>query len=179
MTKDAAQNAQKQNAALCYVGLGSNLGNALGEPLDHMRFAIKAFARDGRFWQVRWADLYRSKAFGVTDQPDFLNTAARFWTRLSPLELLDFCQNLEAQAGRVRKRRWGERSLDVDVLLYADRRIDCDRLVAPHPGILQRNFVAIPLLQLDGQLTIDGRLLKDSPAAQSWEGLERVGALLL
>ena len=80
-------------------------------------------------------------------------------------------QQLEQQAGRVRLRHWGERTLDLDILLFDEQRIATPELSVPHPGILQRNFVVIPLLELEPQLIIDGNLLKNQPAAQQHDGL--------
>ena len=93
-------------------------------------------------------------------------------TRLSPLALLDFCQSLETGAGRVRLRHWGERSLDVDVLLYGDAMIDNERLIVPHKELMLRNFVLIPLLELTPDLMVQGQALAQLPDAQDWQGLE-------
>ena len=162
----------KTNWVRCYIGLGGNLANALGSPREHIERAIAAFARSADFDHVAVSSLYRSRAYGVTDQPDFINAVLRADTTLAPLALLDFCQALEQAAGRVRVRHWGERSLDVDVLLYGDAIIDNTRLTVPHAGLLERNFVVIPLLELDKHLTINGQKLQDLPIAEYWDGLD-------
>lgn len=156
----------------CFIGLGSNLTNELGTPQEHLMTAIKAFEDAPYFKNVRSSSIYISKAYGVTDQPDFLNAVLAAQTTLLPLQLLDFCQNLENQAGRVRVRHWGERSLDVDILLYADECISSERLTVPHRELFLRNFVLIPLLQIQPDLCVAGQSLKGLPAAQDNTGIE-------
>lgn len=155
----------------CYIGLGSNLANELGTPTDHIANAIQAFKISPHFFGVQVSSLYRSKAFGVTDQPDFINAVLSADTDLLPLELLDFCQRLEQDAKRERLRHWGERSLDVDILLYGDRTIEHARLKVPHSGLFERNFVLIPLVELNRDLTVNQQKLAALPLANHWDGL--------
>lgn len=156
-----------------YLGLGGNIANELGDPTSHILAVRDALMRDERFGEVVLSSLYASKPFGVTDQPDFVNAVLSAKTVLDPMALLDFCQSLEQGAGRVRLRRWGERSLDVDILLYGDKVIDDERLTVPHKGIFERNFVLVPLLELDGDLTINGQKIYDLPLSHSHEGLTK------
>ena len=109
---------------------------------------------------------------GPQDQPDFVNAVAGFKTILTPFELLAFCQQLEEQAKRARLRRWGERSLDVDILLYGDTRITEPQLTIPHAGLLERNFVLLPLRELASALIIDGISIDDYPPSKDWTGLK-------
>ena len=99
-----------------YLGLGGNIANELGDPTSHILAVRDTLIRDERFCDVALSSLYLSKPFGVTDQPDFINAVLSAKTSLDAMSLLDYCQELERGAGRVRCRRWGERSLDVDVL---------------------------------------------------------------
>lgn len=156
----------------CFIGLGGNIANELGTPAEHIATALQAFQNSPHFTNVQVSSLYQSKAFGVTDQPDFTNAVLKADTDLPPLALLDFCQSLEVSAKRQRLRHWGERSLDVDVLLYGDEIIQNERLTVPHAGLFERNFVIIPLLELDKNLTINGKQLSDLPIADNWDGLE-------
>lgn len=155
-----------------YLGLGGNISNELGTPIQHILQAVAKLQNTPNIDNVKMSSLYRSKAFGVTDQPDFYNAVVSLETTLSPLELLDICQDLEQSAGRVRLRHWGERSLDVDVLLYGDEVIQNERLTVPHAGLFERNFVVIPLLELDKDLVVNGKKLMDLPIADNWDGLE-------
>ena len=85
----------------------------------------------------------------------------RLITSLEPLDLLDQLQRIEQEAGRVRLRRWGERTLDLDLLIYAEQDIQNQRLTVPHPGLLERDFVIVPLLDIDADLIVKGQKLKD------------------
>lgn len=138
----------------CYIGLGSNLGDSQQIFND----AVHALAS---FGDVRVSRLYRSPPMGPQDQPDYLNAVACLDTDLEPLALLDILQDLEQQAGRVRLRHWGERTLDLDLLLYGEQQIQHPRLSVPHVGLLQRDFVVLPLLDLDADLVVNQQRLAD------------------
>ena len=98
---------------------------------------------------------------GPQDQPDYVNAVAKLKTSLSAIELLDALQAIEQAQGRVRKEnRWGPRTLDLDIILYSDHRIDNDRLTIPHYGMKEREFVLYPLHEISPQLQLpDGTLL--------------------
>lgn len=155
-----------------YIGLGGNIANEHGTPKEHLKNAVTAFQENAHFDKVQVSSLYSSKAYGVTDQPDFINSVLKAETNLSPIELLDFCQSLENNAGRVRLRHWGERCLDIDVLLYGDESIYNERLIVPHKELTLRNFVVIPMLELDNELIVNGQKLKELAVASDWGGLE-------
>lgn len=93
---------------------------------------------------------------GPQDQPDFINAVVAVETSLEPLALLDRLQALENAAGRVRSRRWGERTLDLDILLLDERELRDPRLVVPHPGIGERAFVLRPLADIAPDTRIPG-----------------------
>lgn len=155
-----------------YLGLGSNLANELGTPREHLTRAVHALRTLG---QVRTSSLYKSAPLGPQDQPHFYNAVVElrpFNTKLQPLELLAFVQKLENEAGRKRLRHWGERSLDVDILLFGDAISNTEKLTLPHYGILERNFVALPLLELAPDALVGHTKLADAKTAQDWAGLE-------
>lgn len=158
----------------CYVGLGSNLTNELGTPTMHIEQALQSLRAHERVSDVCMSSLYASAPMGPQDQPDFINAVAGFKTSLTPLELLDVCQQLEQNARRARLRHWGERSLDVDILLYGQQKIAEPRLTVPHAGLSERNFVLIPLQELAPALEIQGRSIQDYTQSQDWSGLERL-----
>ncbi|WP_455380060.1 2-amino-4-hydroxy-6-hydroxymethyldihydropteridine diphosphokinase, partial [Acidihalobacter prosperus] len=99
--------------------------------------------------------LYINPPMGPRDQPDYVNAVALIQTALPPLKLLEELQLVEAQQGRVRDGvRWGPRTLDLDLLLYGDKIIRDSRLIVPHPGMHERNFVLYPLAEIAPQLVI-------------------------
>ncbi len=152
-----------------FLGLGANLGDRRAT----MRAAvdgIRQLAVD-----VRVSALYESAAWGVTDQPTFLNAVARGRTELDPLDLLDGIQAIEHRLGRVRDRRWGPRAIDIDILLYGDQRIDHPRLTVPHAYLTQRSFVLRPLADLAPGLTLpDGSLVGELLTTVAQDDLRRV-----
>ncbi|HEX5381605.1 MAG TPA: 2-amino-4-hydroxy-6-hydroxymethyldihydropteridine diphosphokinase [Acinetobacter sp.] len=135
-----------------YIGLGSNLG-------DSRQILTEAIQKLATLGVVSVSKLYQSPPMGPQDQPHYFNAVARLETDLTALTLLDQLQQFEQDAGRVRLRRWGERTLDLDLLLYGDEQIQHERLTVPHVGILERDFVVIPLLDLDPNLHIQGHRL--------------------
>ena len=149
-----------------YIALGSNLDN----PERQLREAVAGLEKipDSRLQRV--SGIYRSSALGEENQPDYLNAVALLATDLSPISLLDALQAIEHQQGRVRDVVWGPRTLDLDLLLYGDQRIESARLSVPHPQMQQRNFVLYPLheisdtnLALPDSMDLD-TLLRKCPA---------------
>ncbi|MEQ8800020.1 MAG: 2-amino-4-hydroxy-6-hydroxymethyldihydropteridine diphosphokinase [Salinisphaeraceae bacterium] len=136
-----------------WIGLGSNLD----DPAGQVRAGISALAGlpDSRPGPV--SDLFRSAPVGVADQPDFCNAVAGLDTDLEPLALLEALQAIEQAAGRRRTRRWGPRTLDLDMLVYGDRRIDLPTLTVPHPRLAERAFVLVPLVSVAPDLQIPGQ----------------------
>ncbi|AYO55576.1 2-amino-4-hydroxy-6-hydroxymethyldihydropteridine diphosphokinase [Acinetobacter wuhouensis] len=137
-----------------YVGLGSNLGDSK----QILREAVEQLRKLGK---VSVSKLYQSPPMGPQDQPNYHNAVVELNTHLAPLDLLDELQRIENESGRARLRRWGERTLDLDLLLYAEKNIINERLTVPHVGILERDFVVIPLLDLDTELQVNGQLLQN------------------
>ena len=109
---------------------------------------------------------------GPQDQPDFVNAVVGFETILSASHLLILCEHLEQQAERERVRHWGERSLDVDILLYGQEQIVEPQLTIPHVGLTERNFVLVPLKEIAPNLIIAGKSIEDYPLSKDWTGLK-------
>ncbi len=160
------------NWTICYLGLGSNLANELGSPIEHLQQAITSLTQHDDIRQVRVSSYYASAPMGPQDQPDFVNAVVGIETMLSPLELLAFCQQLEEQAQRARLRRWGERSLDVDILLYGQLQIDKPTLSVPHIGLAERNFVLVPLRELAPDIVINAQPISAYQLSEDWTGLK-------
>lgn len=125
-----------------YLSLGSNVGDREA----NLRTAIELLARHVEVSAV--SSLYETDPVGVADQPPFLNLAVAGRTDLDPAELLRRVKAIEREVGRVPTYRWGPRVIDVDVLLYGDQVIRTDSLVIPHPEMLKRAFVLVPLAQI-------------------------------
>jgi len=125
----------------CVVGLGANLGDRLAAMLG----ALGAMRSLGRVRSV--SHLYASAPVGPP-QPDFLNAAVRLETLLSPHELLDGLLAIERAAGRVRRERWGPRTLDLDILWVAGVHLEQPNLCVPHRSLTERAFAILPLLDV-------------------------------
>lgn len=134
----------------CFIGLGSNLAT----PQQQLHSALDAMAALPQTRLLRHSSFYRSAPVGPGDQPDYVNAVAELETELAPLELLEQLQAIEAAQGRERAIRWGARTLDLDILLLDTLRIDEPRLQVPHPRIAERNFVLVPLAELEPQLQL-------------------------
>jgi len=137
-----------------FIGIGANLGDPVAQVLE-------ACARlAGAVPQTHWigrSHLYRNPPMGPPDQPDYVNAVAQLQTHLEPQALLEALQRIEQACGRQRDgAKWGPRLLDLDILLFGDRRIDRPGLQVPHPGIAQRDFVLLPLQELAPDLEIPG-----------------------
>lgn len=140
------------SAETVYVGLGSNLD----KPRSQVEQALAELNHiSGCRLQAR-SSLYASKPMGPQDQPDYINAVASLECVLEPAQLLNELQQIEQQHNRVRERRWGPRTLDLDILLFGNRTIDEPDLVIPHPGIGDRSFVLVPLAELTPDLVIPG-----------------------
>lgn len=145
-------------AEIAYIGLGSNLD----QPLTQLQSAIRALAGEPKCRLLSQSCFYRSRAVGPGGQPDYVNAAVSLETSLTPLDLLDRLQEIENRHGRVRRERWGARTLDLDLLLFGNQTIDSARLSVPHRELANRDFVLQPLLDLKADLQLpDGRRIAD------------------
>ncbi|MFT2089665.1 2-amino-4-hydroxy-6-hydroxymethyldihydropteridine diphosphokinase [Paraglaciecola sp. 2405UD69-4] len=155
-----------------YIGLGSNLA----EPLRQLQSAVTALKGlpDSRLLQV--SSFYGSQPMGPQEQPDYVNSVALIETMLLPEVLLDHTQSIENDQGRQRTgERWGPRTLDVDILLYGQQIISTERLVVPHYGMQQREFVLYPMFEISPDLVLpDGKALKDIVALVPKNGLRKI-----
>lgn len=137
-----------------YIGLGSNLSN----PQVQVTKALQELDTIAHTTLVEHSSLYLSKPMGPSDQPEFINAVAKIATRLSAEDLLSALQNIEENHQRQRKdQRWGPRTLDLDIILFGDQQIKNKRLEIPHYGVAKREFVLIPLQELQADLIIPGK----------------------
>jgi 2-amino-4-hydroxy-6-hydroxymethyldihydropteridine diphosphokinase len=132
---------------VCYLALGSNLRSPerqLRQAFQHLRKLPKSAVLD-------ISRLYPNQAMGRRAQPPYCNCVLKLKTSFSPQQLLQRCLDIEKKQQRVRKVRYGARTLDIDVLLYGKQTIRTKKLTVPHPRMFERDFVLIPLSDIDPQ----------------------------
>jgi len=145
-----------ESPVVACIGLGGNLGD-VAPTIEHALAALGALPGTQ---VMRRSRLYRTPAWGMTRQPDFLNAAAMLSTTLSPDALLAGLLRIEREAGRdrdVQAERWGPRALDLDLLLYGDEVIAQPGLCVPHPHLQERAFVLVPLAEIAPDVLVPGR----------------------
>ena len=159
-----------------YVALGSNLD----DPAAQLRRAIRALRDLPQTRLRRASSIYRSRAVGPPGQPDDLHAAALLHTARSPHQLLDALQDIERRQGRARDVRWGPRTLDLDLLLFAQQVLQDERLSLPHPRLAERDFVLYPLREIsDTNLVLpDGRDIESLARACPGNSLVNTGCRL-
>lgn len=128
-----------------FIALGSNINNPKQQILD----ALQALSSIAEIHHIQTSALYQSTPLGKEAQPDYINAVAAYETELSAHDLLTVLQAIEKQQGRTRTtKRWGPRTLDLDLLLYGSHVISTPRLIVPHPEMFKRNFVLYPLADI-------------------------------
>jgi 2-amino-4-hydroxy-6-hydroxymethyldihydropteridine diphosphokinase len=159
--------------AVACVGLGSNLG----DPAEAVRDAVRRLRATPGVLAVAASPLYATDPVGVTDQPRFVNAAARVETTLAPEELLAALLAIERAMGRARGKRWGPRTIDLDLLLHGDLVIDRPGIAVPHPEMHRRAFVLVPLAEVAGGVRhpVLGRTIAELAAGLgAASGIERL-----
>ena len=138
---------------IVYIGLGSNMES----PKQQIKSAIKSIEGIAAIQILGVSSLYKSKPIGPQNQDDYINAVAKIGTDLKPHELLECMQGIENGQGRIRKKRWGPRTLDLDILMFGDEIIKDDKLTIPHSDIENRSFVLAPLAEIDFNCLIPGK----------------------
>ncbi|HET7657945.1 MAG TPA: 2-amino-4-hydroxy-6-hydroxymethyldihydropteridine diphosphokinase [Bacillales bacterium] len=133
-----------------YIALGANVGDRL----DSLHQALLMLDENPEIHVNRLSSIYETDPVGYTDQPNFLNMVAEVSTTLSPLDFFHITSTVETQLGRERTVRWGPRVIDLDILLYDNLRMETDLLQIPHPRMVERAFVLIPLAEINPELRI-------------------------
>ncbi len=142
----------------CFIGLGANLD----DPAAQIAIALRALSMLPGSRLLRCSSLYGSKPLGPQNQPDYVNAVAELETTLEPLALLDALQTQEREQGRIKRRHWGERCIDLDLLLYGDLTMRSERLSIPHHEMHKRRFVLLPLTEIAADLHLpDGRAIAE------------------
>ena len=150
------------------LGLGGNLDN----PVRAMALALRTLDARADCQVISVSRLYRTPPWGKTDQSFFYNSCAAVDTTLTPEALLDVCLDIERQMKRVRIERWGPRTIDIDVLTYGDLEQAEPLLTIPHPRMVERGFVLMPLADFAADLVVKGRAISDWLQDVDVEGIE-------
>jgi len=137
---------------LAFIGLGSNLE----EPREQINTALSSLDDVSEIEVLKTSSFYQSKPLLGMTGPDYLNVVCKIETKLSALDLLSKCQQIENKQHRVREIRWGSRTIDLDILLYGDEVISTKDLSVPHPEMIKRNFVLLPLFEIEPELELPG-----------------------
>ena len=135
---------------LAYIGLGSNLKG----PKEQIKKALWALSKVKEITLLSVSSFYQSKPLLDMPGPNYLNVVCKIETDLSALDLLNFCQEIEDNQHRVREVKWGSRTIDWDLLLYGDQVLATKRLTVPHPEIINRAFVLLPLFEIEPGLKL-------------------------
>lgn len=133
--------------SIAYIAMGSNLGDRKENLLE----ALTNMENSG-FKVLAVSSFVETEPYGVTDQPFFINAVVKIATELSAHNLLRALLEIEQKMGRVRKRHWGERNIDLDLLFYDNLVIKDNDLVLPHPDMQNRLFVLAPLAEIAGEV---------------------------
>ena len=135
---------------LAYIGLGSNLQN----PRAQIKNALNFLHNNDGIEVVDVSSLYESKPLLDMPGPNYINAVCKIDTSLSAIDLLDICQSIEDNQKRIREVKWGSRTIDLDILLYEQQVISSDRLSIPHPEMIDRAFVMVPLCEIDKEINV-------------------------
>lgn len=127
-----------------FIALGSNIGNRY----DTITSAIKRLTSYPGIHLVNYSSIYETDPIGYEEQDLFLNMVIKIKTAFSSMDLLDLCLEIELELGRKREIKWGPRTIDLDILTYNQENIQSEKLILPHPRMLERAFVIIPLLEI-------------------------------
>jgi 2-amino-4-hydroxy-6-hydroxymethyldihydropteridine diphosphokinase len=154
------------------IGLGGNLGDVRAT----FDAAVDLLCADAAVRLLASSADFRTPPWGVTDQPAFINRCLLVETMLTPRGLLERVLGIERRLGRNRlhERRWGPRPIDLDILSYDDLTLDEPDLSLPHPQLLRRAFVLVPLAEIAGDRVIGGITIRDALARVDAAGIERL-----
>jgi 2-amino-4-hydroxy-6-hydroxymethyldihydropteridine diphosphokinase len=158
--------------AEAFIALGGNIGD-VSSTFDQ---AIAALCDDASVWLTARSSDYRTPPWGVTDQPPFVNAVIAVATSLRPHDLLARAQECERALGRnpARERRWGPRSIDLDLLAYDDLILIDRDLILPHPHLFQRAFVLVPLTEIAPDRVIAGVPVREALQRADASGIEKL-----
>lgn len=161
---------RKRPCKSAYLGIGGNMG----DKKSNIERAIELLDESDFIKVKKSSSLYETEPVGYTDQDWFMNAVTEIETSLSPYELLDYCHYIESELKRERLIRWGPRTLDVDVLLYEGFESDDEVLTVPHPRMLERAFVMVPLFEINKGLAIGNKPISEIMADFKGEEIRKI-----
>ena len=135
---------------LVYIGLGSNLE----VPKRQILLALEAIRDANKIELIVTSSFYESKPLLDMPGPKYINAVCKIETDLSPLDLLDVCQQIESNQNRIRDIKWGSRTIDLDILIYGNQIFSTKKLDIPHPEMVNRSFVLLPLYEIEPRLKV-------------------------
>ncbi|MEK3979370.1 2-amino-4-hydroxy-6-hydroxymethyldihydropteridine diphosphokinase [Psychrobacillus sp. FSL K6-2836] len=166
---------------IAFISLGSNIGNRL----EYLQQAVDLLQQIEHVNVANMSSVYETDPVGYEDQAAFLNMVVEIKTLLTPHEILKKCNEIEAKLGRKRDIRWGPRTVDLDILLYNEENVKTEDLTIPHPRMMERGFVLIPLVELQANLVDpqSKQLIADVAHVQKegvhlWKTFDGVGAFV-
>ncbi len=133
---------------IAYIGIGSNMG----DKVHRCEEAISEILRVDRHKLLAKSSFFKTQPIGYTSQDWFVNGVIKIETELGAVDLLRSLKAIEGQSGRVETFRWGPRPIDLDILLFDETRIETPDLQIPHPRLQERQFVLVPLAEIDPTL---------------------------
>lgn len=136
-----------------FLSLGSNIG----DKVDYLDKAVDILRKNAFIHNLNQSSYYQTDPVGYEDQDIFVNIAVSLETDLSPYDILALCGDIEKELNRVRLIRWGPRTIDVDIILYDDIKMDEELLTIPHPRMHERAFVLVPIKEIESELMIGHR----------------------
>ena len=153
-----------------YLGIGGNIGDTRG----NIERSIELLKENSEIQVTQISSFYETEPVGYTDQDWFLNIVVEIKTSLEPFELLKYCQYIENELKRERVIRWGPRTIDVDILLYEDFISYDEVLTVPHPRMTERAFAMIPLYEINKDLVINEKKIKDIVEELKGEEIKKI-----
>ena len=155
---------------IAYLSIGSNMGDRL----KTFEAAFNLLSEHPQVQLESCSSLYETDPVGYTEQDCFLNAVFKVQTNLEPEELLKTCMEIERELGRKREKRWGPRTLDLDILLYNHENIETENLSIPHPRMHERSFVMIPLMEIAPEISLPNMDISLSDLLNKISGKEGV-----
>ncbi len=128
-----------------YLGLGTNIG----DKENNLKKTVSEFYKNKDFFNIKISSVYETRPYGEIEQENFLNAVLYLETNYTPEEIFIYTKNLEKKIGRKKRKIWGPREIDIDILLFNNSVYNSDKITIPHKDLLNRDFVLVPLLEIN------------------------------